>query len=130
MLVTACSPKTTISPTPSPSLKSTYTPIPSPTETPLPPTPVPIDLKIIEEVCSNWKSAEKYLVPKGKEFEEVLSNASKCYENVGKNLERLLAKTVLGLCTRIIAKMTSHLLKSILRLVNNIDVLTFSKFNA
>jgi transposase len=48
-------------------------------------------------------------------------------QNVGKNLERLLAKTVLGLCTRIVAKMTSHLLKYILRCNFGIDVLTFSK---
>jgi hypothetical protein len=50
-------------------------------------------------------------------------------QNVGKNLERLLAKTVLGLCSRIVAKMTSHLLKYILRYNFGIDVLTFSKFN-
>jgi hypothetical protein len=48
-------------------------------------------------------------------------------QNVGKNLERLLAKTVLGLCTRIVAKMTSHLLKYILRSNFGIDVLTFSQ---
>lgn len=30
-------------------------------------------------------------------------------QNVGKNLERLLAKTVVGFCSRIVAKMTSHL---------------------
>ncbi len=48
-------------------------------------------------------------------------------QNVGKNLERLLAKTVIGLCTRIVAKMTSHLLKYILRYNFNIDVLTFEK---
>jgi len=48
-------------------------------------------------------------------------------QNVGKNLERLLAKTVVGLCTRIVAKMTSHLLKYILRYNFNIDVLTFEK---
>lgn len=36
-------------------------------------------------------------------------------QNVGKNLERLLAKTVLGLCARVVAKMASHLLKYILR---------------
>lgn len=48
-------------------------------------------------------------------------------QNVGKNLERLLAKTVLGLCSRIVAKMTSHLLKYILRYNFNIDVLTFEK---
>lgn len=50
-------------------------------------------------------------------------------QNVGKNLERLLAKTVLGLCSRIVAKMTSHLLKCILRHNFGIDVLTFSKIN-
>lgn len=50
-------------------------------------------------------------------------------QNVGKNLERLLAKTVLGLCSRIVAKMTSHLLKYILRHNFGIDVLTFSKFH-
>jgi hypothetical protein len=50
-------------------------------------------------------------------------------QNVGKNLERLLAKTVIGLCSRIVAKMTSHLLKYMLRRVYNIDVLTFSKIN-
>lgn len=48
-------------------------------------------------------------------------------QNVGKNLERLLAKTVIGLCSRIVAKMTSHLLKYILRSQFGIDVLSFSK---
>jgi hypothetical protein len=50
-------------------------------------------------------------------------------QNVGKNLERLLAKTVFRLCSRIVAKMTSHLLKYILRYLFGIDVLTFSKIN-
>lgn len=48
-------------------------------------------------------------------------------QNVGKNIERLLAKTVRGLCSRIVAKMTSHLLKYILRNDFGIDVLSFSK---
>jgi hypothetical protein len=48
-------------------------------------------------------------------------------QNVGKNLERLLSKTAVGLCSRIVAKMTSHLLKFILRYIFCIDVLTFSK---
>ena len=51
-------------------------------------------------------------------------------QNVGKNLERLLAKTVIGLCARIVAKMTSHLLKYVLRSQFGIDVLTFSKVQA
>ena len=51
-------------------------------------------------------------------------------QNIGKNLERLMAKTVVGLCTRIVAKMTSHLLKYILRYNFGIDILTFSKIQA
>jgi hypothetical protein len=47
-------------------------------------------------------------------------------QNTGRNLERLLAKTIQGLRTRIIAKMTSHLLKFILRQYFQIDVQTFS----
>jgi len=42
----------------------------------------------------------------------------------------LLAKTVIGLCSRIVAKMTSHLLKYILRSHFGIDVLSFSKVHA
>jgi hypothetical protein len=48
-------------------------------------------------------------------------------QNTGRNVERLLAKTVIGLATRIIAKMTSHLLKFILREVHGIDVQTFTQ---
>jgi hypothetical protein len=46
-------------------------------------------------------------------------------QNTGRNLERLLAKTITGLCTRVIAKMTSHLLKLLLRRDFGIDVQTF-----
>jgi hypothetical protein len=48
-------------------------------------------------------------------------------QNLGKNMERLLAKTILGLCARIVAKMTSHLLKYVLRARFGIDVITFSR---
>jgi hypothetical protein len=51
-------------------------------------------------------------------------------QNVGKNVERLLAKTILGLCARIVAKMTSHLLKYVLRAKYGIDVITFSQVSA
>ena len=47
-------------------------------------------------------------------------------QNTGRNVERLLAKTVLGLATRIISKMTSHLLKFILRNFHDIDVQTLT----
>ena len=47
-------------------------------------------------------------------------------QNTGRNIERLIAKTVLGLCTRIAMKLTSHLLRLILRFDYGIDVQTFS----
>lgn len=46
-------------------------------------------------------------------------------QNTGRNLERLRAKTVPGLLTRVIAKVTAHLLKHILRFRFGIDVQTF-----
>ena len=51
-------------------------------------------------------------------------------QNVGKNVEKLLAKTILGLCARIAAKMTSHLLKYMLRIKFGIDVISFSQISA
>ncbi len=46
-------------------------------------------------------------------------------QNTGRHLERLLAKTIVGLCTRVIAKITSHALKLLLRRDFGIDVQTF-----
>ncbi len=46
-------------------------------------------------------------------------------QNTGRNIERLLAKTVVGLCTRVIAKMTSHLLRRLLRIDFGVNVQTF-----
>jgi hypothetical protein len=46
--------------------------------------------------------------------------------NTGRDLERLFRKTVLGVCTHVIAKVTSHTLKVILRRFFHIDVQTFS----
>jgi len=48
-------------------------------------------------------------------------------QNTGRNIERLLTKTKLGLFTRIIAKMTSHLLRHILRVDFGINVQTFQQ---
>lgn len=45
--------------------------------------------------------------------------------NTGRHLERLLAKTVVGLATRVIAKVTAHLLKRILYTRFSIDVQSF-----
>jgi hypothetical protein len=46
-------------------------------------------------------------------------------QNTGRFLERLLAKTVIGLCTRVIAKFASHALKQLLRRDFGIDVQAF-----
>ena len=46
-------------------------------------------------------------------------------QNTGRNLERMLAKSVVGLATRVIAKVTTHLLKHILRRRFAIDVQSF-----
>lgn len=46
-------------------------------------------------------------------------------QNTGRNLERLLTKTVIGLTTRVIAKVTSHTLKLLLRRWFGIEVQTF-----
>ena len=46
-------------------------------------------------------------------------------QNTGRNLERLLAKTVIGLTTRVIAKVTSYTLKQLLRISFGLDVQTF-----
>lgn len=46
-------------------------------------------------------------------------------QNTGRNIERLLTKTILGLCTRVIMKMTSHLVRHLLRIDFNINVQTF-----
>ena len=46
-------------------------------------------------------------------------------QNTGRNLERLLAKTVIGLSTRVIAKVTSYTLKLLLRESFGLDVQTF-----
>jgi hypothetical protein len=49
-----------------------------------------------------------------------------CLQNTGRNIERLIAKTITGLCTRIILKVTALVLKIILRRDFAIDVQSFS----
>lgn len=48
-------------------------------------------------------------------------------QNTGRNMEHLLAKTVHGLTTRVISKVTAHLFRHILRVRYHIDVQTFQK---
>jgi hypothetical protein len=50
-------------------------------------------------------------------------------QNTGCNLERLLAKTVVGLCSRVITKMTSHLLRHLLLVDFGVNVQTFQITN-
>lgn len=50
-------------------------------------------------------------------------------QNTGRNIERLLSKTVLGLCTRIIAKITAHLLRHLLLIDFGVNVQTFEVFS-
>ncbi len=45
--------------------------------------------------------------------------------DTGRNLEKLLAKTIVGLATRVIAKLTSHALRHLLRIQFGIKVLSF-----
>ncbi len=51
-------------------------------------------------------------------------------QDTGRNIERLLAKTVVGLTTRVIAKMTAHLLRHLLRIDFGINVQTFEVASA
>jgi hypothetical protein len=47
-------------------------------------------------------------------------------QNVGRNIERLLAKTVRGLSTRVVAKLASHILRRLLRSDFGVNVQNFS----
>lgn len=68
-----------------------------------------------------------------KEFDHLLKHYRMRIEGLfheltdtGCNLERLHARTLLGLCTRVIAKLTSHTLRVLLRLFFGIDLQSFS----
>lgn len=47
--------------------------------------------------------------------------------NTGRDLEGLLAKTIVGLCTRVIAKMASHALRLVLNIRFGVKVQTFER---
>lgn len=51
-------------------------------------------------------------------------------QDTGRNIERLLAKTVLGLTTRVIIKMTAHLLRHLLWVDFGVNVQTFEVVSA
>jgi len=69
----------------------------------------------------NPKALDRWLVSVRERIEGVFHELT----NTGRDLEGLLAKTVLGLTTRVIAKLTSHALKVVLSLRFGIKVQTF-----
>lgn len=90
-----------------------------------------IELETGNEVITPKRKNQKIQHPAG--FEKMLNHLRERIEgtfnelqNTGRNLERLLAKTVSGLSTRLISKVTSHLMRYMLRQDYQIDVQTFS----
>jgi DDE family transposase len=78
-------------------------------------------VKRINQQDQNPKAFDRWL----NSIRERIEGAFNEIQNTGRNIERLLAKTVLGVSTRVIAKMTSHALKHLLRQFFGIDVQTF-----
>jgi hypothetical protein len=73
------------------------------------------------QYIQNTGSLDRWLSSVRKRIEGVFHEI----QNTGRNIERLLTKTVLGLCTRVIAKMTSHLLRHLLLIDFGVNVQTF-----
>ena len=85
-----------------------------------------------------WTSKKKnQKIQNPKEFDKLMNSLRQRIEgtfnelqNLGKNVEKLFAKTVVGLVTRVMAAITSHIFKLYLRHFYNIDVQTFSTIPA
>ena len=60
-------------------------------------------------------------------FRERIEGVFNEVQNTGRNLERLLRKTVAGVCVHVAAKMASHTLRILLRQRFGINVLTFEQ---
>jgi hypothetical protein len=73
------------------------------------------------QLIQNTKGLDRWLRSVRERIEGVFYEI----QNTGRNIERLLSKTVVGLCTRVIAKMTSHLLRHLLRVDFGVNVQTF-----
>lgn len=58
-------------------------------------------------------------------FRRRIETTFHCLQNTGRHLEHLLARSVIGLCTRVAAKMTAHILTLLLQRVYQINVRTF-----
>jgi len=78
--------------------------------------------KRINQKVQNPEGFDRWL----NSIRERIEGAFNEVQNTGRNLERLLRKTVVGLVTHVIAKMTSHTLRLVLRRFYDIDVLTFT----
>lgn len=69
----------------------------------------------------NSPALDRFLSSKRERIEGVFHEI----QDVGRNIERLLSKTLLGLMTRVISKVTSHLLRQILLVDFGVNVQTF-----
>ncbi len=78
--------------------------------------------KRVNQAKQNHPEFDRWLNSKRERIEGAFNEI----QNVGRNIEKLGVKTMSGLCAQVIGKMTSHLLKIVLRRVFNIDVLSFS----
>jgi hypothetical protein len=73
------------------------------------------------QYIQNTRSLDRWLSSIRERIEGVFHEI----QDTGRNIERLLSKTVIGLCTWIIAKMTSHLLRHLLLIDFHVNVQTF-----
>lgn len=78
--------------------------------------------KRINQLIQNPAKFDRHLNALRKRIEGVFNEV----QNTGRNLERLLRKTVIGLATHVIAKVTSYTLKLLLRRSFGIDAQSFS----
>jgi hypothetical protein len=78
--------------------------------------------KRINQKVQNPEGFDRWL----NSIRERIEGAFNEVQNTGRNLERLLRKTIIGLSTHVIAKMASHALRLVLRRFYGIDVLTFT----
>ena len=79
-----------------------------------------------------WTPKRRNQRPNPRPFDQLLGHVRQRIEGVfnelqhtGRHLERLLAKTVKGVVTRVATKLTYHVLKYLLRKEHGIDILTF-----
>jgi hypothetical protein len=78
-------------------------------------------VKRVNQRAQNPKSFDRWLTGVRERIEGTFNEL----RNTGRDLERLLTKTVVGLSTRVIAKVTSHTLKLLLRRTFGVEVQTF-----